>query len=59
MSKLERAIGAILIVVIELFLIPVILPVMGNYSWVLLIVAIIFPVLVAWKGDNLKEELGG
>lgn len=55
MSKFERAIGAFIIVVIELFLIPIILPIVGGFSWVLIIFAILFPVLVAWKGDALKE----
>lgn len=56
MSRLDRAIGAILIVIIEIFMIPVILPIMDSGSaWILLIVAVLFPVLVAWKGDALKE----
>jgi hypothetical protein len=55
MSKFERAIGGILVILIEIFMIPILLPIVGNFSWVLIISAIIFPILIFWKGDVLKE----
>jgi hypothetical protein len=55
MSKFERAFGAILVVIVEIFLVPILLPLLGGFSWILIIFAVLFPVLIAWKGDNLKE----
>jgi hypothetical protein len=60
MSKIERAFGAIIIVIIEIFLVPMLLPILGSSAWILIIFAILFPILIAWKGDVLKEiDYGG